>query len=156
MRIKDLFEKWGLRGLKINAGFAEFEFSPQDPDRDAAWELYVELLTRVTTQALPKDQGTEKAALNSIHSLFKTTRDVLKCHGRDCIQFSKVAVIVLNQVLRPFTTKWHEPIEKGELNTERQEQFRSELTQLQSKLLAYTHILAEIAAVEDLSDLENA
>lgn len=154
MKIKDLFEKGGLCGLKIKPDFAELDFQPRGPDRDAAWELYVELLTRITTQALPKGQGEEEAALASIHSLFTTTREVLKSQGRDCIQFSKVAVIVLNQVLRPFTNKWHKAFEEGNLSDEQRATFRGDLTQLQSKLLAYTHILADIAGVEDLSELE--
>ena len=87
------------------------EWKPQDADKDAAWELYVELLTRITTQALPVDQGTEETALASIHSLFKTTRDILKSHGRQCIAFSKVAVVVLNQVIRPFTAALYQILE---------------------------------------------
>ena len=49
MKWKQWVEKWGLTGIQINAGFLNMEFEPQDPDRDAAWELYTELLTRVTT-----------------------------------------------------------------------------------------------------------
>ncbi|MGD8836979.1 MAG: hypothetical protein PVJ19_18690, partial [Desulfobacteraceae bacterium] len=85
MKIKDLFEKWNLTGLQIKAGFVDMQWEPKDADKDAAWELYVELLIRVTAQALPSKQGTEQAALSSIHSLFKTTRDILKRHGRECI-----------------------------------------------------------------------
>jgi len=28
-------------------------------------------------------------------------------HQEDCIQFRKIAIVVLNQVIRPFTVKWH-------------------------------------------------
>ena len=49
MKRRDFLEKWGLSSLKINLGFLETEFEPKDPDRAAAWELYVELLTRITT-----------------------------------------------------------------------------------------------------------
>ena len=51
--------------MKVNAGFLEAEFSVKDGDRQAAWKLYVELLTRITTQALPRDSGDEEAALDS-------------------------------------------------------------------------------------------
>jgi hypothetical protein len=153
MKIKDLFEKWNLTGLQIKAGFVDMQWEPKDADKDAAWELYVELLTRVTAQALPSKQGTEQAALSSIHSLFKTTRDILKRHGRECIDFSKAAVVVLNQVIRPFTTKWHPFFEDGPPSDEQCTAFRSELSALQPKLLSYTHILSEIAGVEDITDL---
>ena len=154
MKIKDLFEKWNLSGLQIKAGFVNMKWEPKDADKDAAWELYVELLTRVTTQALSMGEGTEPAALSSIHSLFKITRDILKGHGRECIDFSKVAVVVLNQVIRPFTAKWHPIFKSDTLTAEQRTAYRSDLIALQQKLVAYSHILAEIADVEDITDLE--
>ena len=63
MKLRDFLERWGLSGLKIKLGFLEGEFKPSDPDRNAAWDLYVELLTRITTQYLPPESGDEKAAL---------------------------------------------------------------------------------------------
>ena len=155
MKLKDLFNKWNLTGLQIKTGFLEMKWEPNEADQDAAWELYVELLTRITTQALPDDTGTEQAALASLHSLFKTTRDILKGHGRECIAFSKVAVVVLNQVIRPFTSKWHPIFEAGALNSDQRNTFRAELPALQARLLAYTHMLADIADVEDITDLES-
>jgi hypothetical protein len=47
MKRRDFLEKWGLSSLKINLGFLEGQFAPQDPGRAAAWEPYVELLTRI-------------------------------------------------------------------------------------------------------------
>jgi hypothetical protein len=107
MKLKDLFEKWGLQKLKVKTPVLELEWAPNDPDKDAAWELYVELLTRITTQRLPEGHGDEKTALDSVFSLFKTTRAVLKRNGRACVQFTRIPVIVLNQIVRPFTAKWH-------------------------------------------------
>ncbi|MBU2550414.1 MAG: hypothetical protein KKB20_18555 [Proteobacteria bacterium] len=155
MRIKDLFEKWNLTGLQVKTGFVDMKWEPGDADKDAAWELYVELLTRVTTQALSIKEGTEAAALSSIFSLFATTRDILKGHGRACVTFSKVAVVVLNQVIRPFTARWHPVFETGSLEAEQRAEFRSELAALREKLISYSHILAEIADVEDITELES-
>lgn len=154
MKFRHLFENWNLTGLKINASFLEMEWKPQDADKDAAWELYVELLTRVTTQALDPEQGKEEAALLSIQSIFKTTRGILKHHGRDCITFSKVAIIIINQIVRPFTSKWHYIFENGDLDDLTRNRFRHELSVLQDKLIAYTHMLSEIAGVEDITTLE--
>lgn len=92
MKIKDLFEEWKLTGLRINAPFMEMEWKPSDPDKAAAWDLYVELLTRITTQPLPDEDGVEQTALDSIHALFDLTRQTLKDHGRSCIQFTRIAV----------------------------------------------------------------
>lgn len=155
MKFIHLFENWNLTGLKIKASFLEMEWKPKDADKDAAWELYVELLTRVTTQALNSDEGSEEDALASIHSIFKTTREVLKRHGRDCVQFSKVSIVILNQIVRPFTSKWHPRLKENTLDEMAKLSFRSDLESLQEKLIAYTHMLSEIAGVEDISSLED-
>jgi hypothetical protein len=156
MKFKEIFEKSGFTGLKIKASFLEMEWKPSHADENAAWELYIELLTRVTTQALDKNEGTEEAALESIHSIFKTTRDILKHHGRACVSFSKVAVIILNQVIRPFTSKWHKLFKENPLTEDLKKQFRKDLVKLQEQLISYTHMLAKIANVEDITDIESA
>jgi hypothetical protein len=46
------------------------EWEPQDKDKNAAWELYIELLTRITTQPLAQTHGDEEMALKSIHTIF--------------------------------------------------------------------------------------
>ena len=80
MKLKDLFEKWNLTGLKVKTPVLEMEWEPSDPDRDAAWDLYVELLTRITTQPLPDEVGVEESALDSVYVLFAITRETLKHH----------------------------------------------------------------------------
>jgi len=60
MKLKEWLEPWSMTSLKINTHFLEMEWKPQDEDMDAAWELYVELLTRITTQYLSPEHGDEK------------------------------------------------------------------------------------------------
>lgn len=154
-KLRDYLERWGLSSLKIKAGFLEGEFNPKDPDRYAAWELYVELLTRVTTQYLAPDDGDEQAALDSVHQLFPLTREILRKHGSGAGQFAKVAIPVLNQAIRPFTTKWHRESKAGrfgDLATCRE--FRAELGTLQGVLRDYARALSDMAQVEDLTSLE--
>ena len=154
MHFKDLFEKWNLSSLKINAKFLEMEFKPGDKDRDAAWALYVELLTRITTQTLKDEEGNEESALESVYSIFPITRNILKEYGRECVQFTKIAIVVLNQVVRPFTAKWHKSKVDGTFTT-RFNEFRSDLKELQPKLRCYASMLSEIADVEDFTDVVN-
>ena len=155
MQWKQWLGKWGMESLKLNLGFLESEWTPRPADQDAAFDLYVELLTRITTQPLPDDQGVEKAALDSIYALFSLTREAIKSHGRGCTEFAKLAIVILNQIVRPFTAKWHRLSESGALNDPTQcQQFRKELTELQAKLLTYTRMLADLAGVEDLTELE--
>jgi hypothetical protein len=155
MKRRDFLEKWGLSGLKLNPGFLEGEFAPRDPDRAAAWELYVELLTRITTQRLPPEDGDEKTALDSVYALFPLTREILRRHGPDCGEFAKLAIPVLNQILRPFTARWHRRALAGAFtDAARCREFRAELAALQTQLRNYTRALAEMAQVEDLTSLE--
>lgn len=145
------FDDWRLDGIKLKAGFADFEWGPQKADEEAAWDLYVELLTRITTQPLADGHGVERTALQSIHALFPITRETLKAHGRDCAGLARIAVIILNQVVRPFTAKWHGLSEAGAFDDPRRcREFRDELCTLQQRLRSYMHGLAEIARVEDL------
>ncbi|WP_242054996.1 hypothetical protein [Nostoc flagelliforme] len=51
--------------------------------KKAAWSLYVELVTRIAVQTLEVDQGLVREAMNSLYSLFGTTREVLKAAGPD-------------------------------------------------------------------------
>ena len=148
-------EKWDMTSLKISAPFLEMEWNPSEPDKEAAWDLYIELLTRITTQALAESDGDEKTALESIYSLFPTTRSIIKHYGRGCNEFTKLAVVVLNQKVRPFTAKWHKgSIENTFGAPEARKKFRDELQQLQAVLRTYTAMLAEMAGVEDLTKLE--
>jgi hypothetical protein len=98
--------------------------------------------------------GDEKAALDSVYQLFPITREILRTKGHDCIQFSKIAVIVLNQIVRPFTAKWHRESLAGALkNPKKRSEFRRELAALQKDLRHYSKALADIARVEDLTAL---
>lgn len=155
MKLKDLFGKFKLEKLKVRLPVLDLEWVPNDTDKNAAWDLYVELLTRITTQRLPEEHGDEKTALDSVHSLFKTTREVLKRNGRGCVQFTRIAVIVLNQIVRPFTAKWHGLSLEGAFdNKAKCKTFRLELIELQNDLLNYTKMLSDMAGVEDLTELE--
>ena len=149
------FAKFNLEKVKIGPSWANVEISLKSKDREAAWELYVEMLTRIGTQPLPIRFGDEEAALESVYSLFPITREVLRRHGRGAISFTKIAVPVLNQVVRPFTAKWHKESLAGAFSCDDKcKEFRRELAALQGELRKYNRMLAEIANVEDLTDLE--
>jgi hypothetical protein len=63
-------------------------------------------------------------------------------------------VVVLNQVVRPFTEKWHR-LSMASAFTEpaQRASFRIELSALQRDLRNYSRALADIAQVEDLTML---
>ena len=156
MNFSNWLEKWGMESLKIAPPFLQMEWTPKTADKNAAWALYVELLTRITTQPLPIEHGNEKTALDSVYSLFATTREVIREYGPECINFTKIAIVVLNQVIRPFTAKWHRKSIAGDFENETERTvFRDELAALQVELRKYSQMLADIADVEDLTNLED-
>lgn len=154
MKLIDYLTKWNLESLRINTHFLNLEFKLKDADKKAAWEMYVELITRISTQELHEGEGDDKTALSSLYSLFGTTREIIKNNGPECIEFAKVAVVILNQVLRPFTSKWHQKFSNGSYSATDSPVFRKELQDVQAKIHNYTGLLSDFAGVENLLDLE--
>ncbi|WP_235502876.1 hypothetical protein [Kitasatospora sp. Root187] len=109
--------KLKLPGVEI-AG----SWEPNDAERRAAWELYVELITRVSVVPLRADEGLLREALSSLYSLFGTTRDVLRRHGPEIAEpkrngqynFGYLAVAMLNYGVRPLLAQWHPLLEDWE------------------------------------------
>ena len=76
-RLQDWYRRFNLDSVRINVGVASANISFSDADRDAAWELYIEMLTRIVTQPLPREVGDEQTALDSVYALFGITREIL-------------------------------------------------------------------------------
>ena len=132
----------------------------------AAWSLYVELVTRIAVEPLEADEGLVYEALNSLYSLFGTTREILKEAGPDVGASNNsvggIAIAVLNNGLRPFLAKWHPLLQAWEakrpsdLSPKKHEQqwseegkLRDELENLRQDLKQYANALAVIAGVEE-------
>ena len=45
MKWRKWLEHWDMTELNIKTGFLDMKWNPKDADKNAAWELYVELLT---------------------------------------------------------------------------------------------------------------
>lgn len=152
--------------VKLPFNLGELEFEPDEVEQRAAWNLYVELSTRIAVQPLGLDEGILGEALSSLHSLFATTREVLKEAGPDVgaspDSVGGIALAVLNYGVRPFLAKWHPRLQAWE--TERpagvslQEheaqwaeglQLRAALKALRNDLDLYARALGRIAGVEE-------
>lgn len=155
MNLKNILDKYikqiHMKNLGVDAFGIKLDVELEDKDKKAAWELYVEMITRIATQYLEPDQGDEKTALESIHKLFDEVRRISKSYGPECYKFTKIAVFTLNNVIRPFTAKWHKYLVNGEFD-DMSDEFREELKELQEKLRAFTVLLAEMCGIEDITD----
>lgn len=139
--------------------------------RKAAWEMYVELVTRISTLPLADGEGLLREALSSLYVLFGETRRILREYGPDIARpqkrngysFGAIAVDVLNMWLRPFLASWHPKLSnheharpagisavEHEHNWVDAQTLREELRVLQSKLNAYADLLASVCDIPAL------
>lgn len=165
-----------LREFKVSLnmpgiGGVEGIWEPDNAERRAAWEMYVELVTRISVEEIRADEGLLREALSSLYSLFNTTRTLLRSYGPTIAQpkgkgqlsFGYLAIAILNTVLRPTLAYWH-PILLDyehmrpdttsflihEHNWERAETLRQELSQVRSVLIDYANLLADVSDVPSL------
>lgn len=123
-----------------------------DRERLAAFDLQVELVTRVGVQRLAADSGSLREALDSLHGLFRTTRDVLRGYGPVAPAIHQPADTLLDVVLRPFLSRWHPRLSAHEAGRPadrspwEHEQRWPEAAQLRTELAALAAPLNEIAA----------
>src|SRR5207244_862732 len=76
-------------GLPFGLGSISGTWEPDEEERRAAWEMYVELITRIAVQELRESEGLLREALSSLYTLFGTTRQILRDHGPEVAQPSK-------------------------------------------------------------------
>jgi len=162
-----------LRSVKVNLslpflGSIEGVWEPDENEVSAAWELYVELITRISVVELKPDEGLLREALSSLYSLFETTRGILKKYGASVarskgdsyISFGYLAIAILNTVLRPTLARWHPLLLdyenrkamssstlEHEKNWGRHEELRQTLNDVRLILIEYSDLLAQVADV---------
>ena len=165
-----------LKSVKVSLnvpyiGGIEGTWEPDESERKAAWEMYIELVTRISVEELRPEEGLLREALSSLYTLFDTTRKILREYGPSIAQpkgeaglsFGYLAVTILNTVLRPVLAKWHpllldyestkasavSPLEH-ERRWDKYDELRQELGQVRGVLTAYADLLAEVAGVPPL------
>ncbi len=157
-----------LRFLQISG-----TWEPNENERKAAWELYVELITRVSAVPLGPDDGLLREALSSLYSLFATTRDILRRYGpvvaeakpRGQYSFGTLAVAMLNRALRPVLARWHPALQdwesmlpdgksRGEHERawDRAAELRAVLEECRELLSQYARLMAAACGVPDILD----
>lgn len=141
-------------------------WEPDESEVRAAWELYVELVTRTPLGEISSVEGSTRESLNSIYSLFDTTRAILRSSGPSVaspgsgrrLSFGYLAVSMLNLVLRPLLSKWHLRMQAWErTNPDASEwewrdrsEFLDDLDATREQLKQYADLFAEVAGVPEL------
>ena len=170
-----------LQSLNINLpfGLGGANIIVTEAQKKVAWALYVELATRVAGVELKPGMGSAREALNSLYSLFDTTRSVLREQGPGAADgpesVGPIAIEILNQGLRPFMVKWHTRLSEFEAQqTEEQrnrfggeatividesqwpelDDFYREQEENRQGMLQYIQALARIAGISHDPDAE--
>jgi hypothetical protein len=160
-----------LTEVTVKLPWIEGKWVVDDAQRVAAWEIYIELITRISVEPLGKEGGLLREALSSLHGLFRESRQILRERGpevavpqrKKLLSLGQIAVDVLNLAIRPFLAKWH-PLLLGheeqrhgditdvehERRWERAGELRRELEALRAMLVHYADILAEACEVPSL------
>lgn len=125
---------WQLQDIKFDKDRLDEFWSVKNKDKALAWDMMVELSTRISTQQLADNEGDEITALTSIYKLFPHFREFLHIHGPEAANIALLINYYLNTFVRPFTAKWHKQKEEGKLTSSNKEIlgiFRKELKELQ-------------------------
>nr|WSZ95897.1 hypothetical protein OH820_09750 [Streptomyces sp. NBC_00857] len=145
---------------------SELTFAVNNDSRQVAWRMFVETVTRVSTQPLASDEGVVREALTSMYGLFATTRETLKAArpsapvpGGQTVEY--LAITMLNRELRPFLSHWHPRLrefEQAHLDGPESEwsengACRAELQRVQRDIHAYAIGFARLAGVREAETL---
>jgi len=137
----------------------EMKFAINSEYRRVAWKLFVETLTRVSTQPLASEDGSLREALTSLHSLFSVTRELLKnmppSRATSQTTVEMLAVKMLNQEIRPFLSTWHVRLKKFETThpESRESEWpensncRRELEATRKRVVGYTRAFGQLSGV---------
>lgn len=163
-----------IKSLSLNLpfGIGGVTVEVDEAQQQAAWSLYVEMATRIAGVELEPGMGSAREALKSLHSLFDTTRSVLRQTGAGVAKgpesVGPLAIEILNKGLRPFLVDWHTRLsafESGQAGEQRErfggkaaivideskwperEAFYRALEENRREMLVYIDALAAIAGV---------
>ena len=167
-RLQSVDVSIGIPPLSINGSFR-----PSTAERNAAWELLVELTSRTTVTSLRRSEGLIGEELASYEQVIELTRELLRKAGPEVaddhhdgnLTLGLIAMRVLNEVLRPAIAKWQpkladyealRPAGVGPLLWEQRwpdaNECRLALTALRTTVRTYVDVLGRIAGTADLAD----
>lgn len=146
-------------------------WEPTECERNAAWDMYVELVTRIPIAQVKPGESSLQVCLNSLYKLFGATREILRKYGpfvarprsEGQISFGYLSVKILDIVLRPFLVKWYpmlvdyESTRKSSVSAREHERkwvkyeaLKKGLDDVRAALLQYAQLLARASEVPSL------
>ncbi len=144
---------------------------PTENERNAAWDMYVELITRIPVAYIRPGERTLRLEMSSLYKLFDITREILRKYGPSVarprcegqLSFGYLAVRVLDMILRPFMVKWYpllldydstrkktESAHDHEMKWERYDELVRALREVRDALIQYANVLARASEVSSM------
>ena len=129
-------------------------WNPNPAEQAGAWDLLVELVTRISVVGLKDDEGRLDSALASYAAIFGVGRAAQQRHGptvaaerRGELSFATLVAHILNRVIRPVTAWWHPKV--GQLDDEQSAKLRETLGELSRLLTEYAKVLAQACGAKE-------
>lgn len=145
---------------------SELRFVVTRDTKRVAWKLFVETITRVSTQPLDPGSGLVREAMTSLYGLFEVVRETLKqsmpsVPDGHAPTVEQLAITMLNLELRPFLSRWHPALRRweeahpgaDEAEWPANAACRAELAQVQERVREYALGYARLAGVDDAATL---
>lgn len=145
---------------------SELRFVVTKDTKKVAWKIFVETVTRVSTQPLADGTGLLREAMTSLYGLFQAVRELLKDTLPSPLQgqaptVEQLAITMLNVELRPFLSRWHPELRQWEqANPDLDESAwpagntcRQELALVQARIRDYAVGYARLAGIDDAAAL---
>ena len=138
-------------------------WDPTENERKAAWEMYVEVVTRIPVAYVKPEMGLLRINLSSLYKLFDVTREILRKYGTSVarprakgqLSFAYISIKILDLILRPFMMKWHPLLaayertkkrsdspQEHEKKWARYEEFNRAMNEVRETMMQYISLLA--------------
>ena len=136
---------------------------PTENERKAAWDMYVEIVTRIPVAYVKPEMSLLRICLSSLYKLFDVTREILRKYGPTIarpraegqLSFGYLSIKVLDLILRPFMMKWHPLLAEYERTRKesdspqdhekkwaRYEEFNKAMSEVGEAMMHYVNLLA--------------
>jgi hypothetical protein len=152
-------------------GSLEGKWEPEERERQAAWELYIEIITHTSIAEFEPTERALGETLMSLDALYSSARDILRKYGpeiarsnaRSNVSFAAVAIAAINHVLEPILSRWY-PLVRDyhsarppsissvdwEAQWDRTPELRKMLDGARQALIEYADVLALVAKIAPL------
>jgi hypothetical protein len=150
-----------------------FEFKAQEEDRKIAWEIFVQIRTRIAAVEFKKGEDSFKDVNVSLFALFTLIREKILGLSLKTVTKDKDGNLVelyfsiLNHGIRPYLTKWHIPVshfherqkDSGKSEIEIDKEFLisnpeiiEDIQTLNFKMKRFAEVLHKIAKGDDIEE----